>query len=508
MSMSKTKKKVIVIGSGPGGSCTAMMLAHHGFDVTVVEKNNHVGGRNAELKVGDFSFDTGPTFLHIPWIVEEMFAEVGENAHDHLDIVQIDPFNRIVYKDKTVNCYTDQEKMTQEIHQKFPGNEGRFKEYLKKERILNKNVMGCLEIPYDHWWHLLRKKVLRAAPYVFSIDSVYSKLKKYFNDDRLLMAMTFQTKYLGMTPWKCPGFLSLLSSWEYLYGIYHIQGGLCQLSKSMIKVAEQKGATLRLNAEVKECLQGGKKITGVRLKNGEVLECDDVVMNADFAYAMTHLMGKKNISKKKMKKKPMSCSTLMLYLGMDKIYKDQPHHQILMADDYKGWTKTIDENKEIPDDMAIYVRNSSVTDPHVAPKGKSGLYILTAVPNNFYEKDWKSIAPEYREKMLDRIIERTGMKDLREHIEVESMITPEDWENQQNVFMGATFSFKHTLDQMLCFRPHNQYKKFSNCYLTGGGTHPGSGVIPILQSARISSSLLCKKYKIPFDHIDLHSDKL
>ncbi len=485
-----------------------MLLQHHGFDVTILEKNSVVGGRNAELKMGDFSFDTGPTFLHVPWVVEETFAMAGERLSDHLQVVPIDPFNRIVYEDIAIDCWTDRAKMKAEIAAKFPGSEDRYDEYSENERKLNRAIGECLSIPYHYPWHYLRPKVLKAAPHVFGRDSIYTKLGRYFQDERLRMAMSFQSKYLGMTPWKCPGFLSLLSSWEYLYGIYHIQGGLCQLSKKCCSLAVEKGATLRLDAPVEECVQRGKRIVGVRLRTGEMVECDDVVMNADFAYAMTQLMGERNLCAERIKKRPMSCSVILLYLGISKIYADQPHHQILMPRDYLGWTQAINDNREVPDDMAVYLRNSCVTDSTVAPEGKSGLYLLTAVPNNLHQHDWDEIAPVYREKMIDRVVQRTGMKDLRQHIEVEKMITPKHWEADFNVFLGATFSFRHTLNQMLYFRPHNRYRRFSNCFLTGGGTHPGSGLIPILYSSRISSGLICKKYGVPFEEIDLHSDKL
>lgn len=502
------KKKIVIIGAGPGGCCAAMMLAHKGFDVTVLEKQSQVGGRNAELKVGDFSFDTGPTFLHMPWIIEELFAQADENMKDYLTLQKLSPFNKIVYKDKDICCYSDPQRMEAEIARVFPGNEHKFREYLKKERKLNKSLMGCLDLPYQHWWQFLRPSVLKAAPYVFRPDSVYSKLKKFFDHDYLRMAMSFQTKYLGMTPWKCPGFLSILASWEYLYGVYHVEGGLCKISQAFAKAAQKKGARFIFNAEVEECILDGKTITQIQTKEGDTYSCDEVVMNADFAYAMTKLMGEKNISEQQMKKQPMSCSTFMIYLGMDKEYPEEPHHQILMADDYKTWTNIIDANKEIPDDMAVYVRNSCVTDSTVAPKGKCGLYLLVPVPNNKEQHDWEILTPKYKEKVIDRVIERTGMKDLREHIEVERIITPQDWDQEINVFLGATFSLKHTLDNMLYFRPHNKYETFTNCYLTGGGTHPGSGIIPILQSARISTGLLCKKYNIPFACVDLHSDKL
>jgi len=149
----------------------------------------------------------------------------------------------------------------------------------------------------------------------------------------------------------------------------------------------------------------------------------------------------------------------------------------------------IQSQRHVSDDMSIYVRNSCVTDPHVAPAGQSGLYILVPTINTRHGFDWENHKEEYADKILRRIEERTSMKDLRSHIVTQRIISPADWESS-SIFMGATFNLAHTLGQMLYMRPHNRYKGFNNCYLVGGGTHPGSGLPVIFESARISARLL------------------
>lgn len=497
------------MGAGPGGLSSAMILAARGFDVTVLEKDSIVGGRNAELKVGDCSFDTGPTFLHIPWIIEEIFAYAGKDMNEYLKIDRVDPFNKIIFPEKTVECYSDRVKMKAEIAKKFPGNEARFDEYLDEEQVMNRSIWKCLEHPYLSIFNYLRWDVLKVAKYVFSFDSVYKKLGRYFPDRHLKLTMSFQTKYLGMTPWKCPGFLSLLSSWEYLYGIYHVEGGLCKLSQAMAKIVVQNGGVVRLNAPVQEVLFERKNMKGVRLEGGEELYADEIVLNADYGYAMTHLMGEKNIPHSKLRrKKSFSCSTFMIYLALDTLYKDEPHHQVIMADDSEKWTNTIHYNNHVPEDMSIYVRNSCVTDSKVAPEGQSGLYVLVPVPNNMNDFNWSERTDPYRKQVLDRVMAKTGMKDLDQHIVAEKTITPDDWEMQHNVFIGATFSLKHTLNQMLFFRPHNRMKGFKNGYLVGSGTHPGSGLLPIYQSGLIAANLISDKHNVVYEKIDYHSKNL
>jgi len=183
----------------------------------------------------------------------------------------------------------------------------------------------------------------------------------------------------------------------------------------------------------------------------------------------------------------------MIYLGIDKLYADEPHHHILFADNYHQNLNEIQGEKVISDDMSIYIRNSSVTDPTVAPAGHSQLYILVPTINTRHGNPWDTDEQAYRDKIIDRIIDRTGMKDLREHIVEERRITPKGWEDG-NIFMGATFNLSHTLDQMLYLRPRNKMAGFENIYLVGGGTHPGSGLPTIYESGRISSNLICESH--------------
>jgi phytoene desaturase len=193
----------------------------------------------------------------------------------------------------------------------------------------------------------------------------------------------------------------------------------------------------------------------------------------------------------------------MMYLGLDTIYPDEPHHHVIFADDYAANVADIQSQRRVSSDMSVYIRNSSVLDPGVAPPGQSGLYILVPTINTRHGHDWATHRESYRNLVLDRIEATTGMTDLRRHIIAERIITPDDWRHSQDVFMGATFNLAHTLDQMLYLRPRNRMAGFDNLYLVGGGTHPGSGLPTIYESGRISSNLLCERHQVPFERVDL-----
>lgn len=501
------QKHILVVGAGPGGLTAGMILAHRGFKVTIVEKADRVGGRNAEVKLGDFSFDLGPTFLHQKFCLDEAFGEAGKRSDDYLDLVDLNPMTRLSWGDTSLHTYSDMSKMSEELENVFPGSKEGFQRYMRDHAVKFRKIYPCLQRPYQTPTSYLSPNLLRALPYVLTNRSVHDVLGDYFDDERLKLAFTFQAKYLGMSPWHCPALFSILSFTEYRYGVYHVQGGLNRISHAMAKVFEENGGELRLSSPVKEMKMTGKTLTGAELMNGEIIHADAVVMNADYAHAATTLLNGENIPVEKMKRKGFSCSTFMIYLGIDKIYADEPHHHILFADDYRKNVMDIQSEKRVSDDMSIYIRNSSVTDPHVAPEGQSGLYILVPTINTRHGFDWESEKEAYAEKVLKRIEERTGMKDLRQHIVEQKIISPADWESS-SIFMGATFNLAHTLDQMLYLRPNNKYSKFKNCYLVGGGTHPGSGLPTIYESGRISANLICDQFDIPHENVDYASDYL
>jgi phytoene desaturase len=499
-------KRVIVIGAGPGGLAAAGILAHRGFDVTVLEKRDRVGGRSAELTVGDYSFDTGPTFLHQKFCLDEVFAEMDRDPADYLEFVKLDPMTRLTWGDgSSLETSCDEEAMARNIAAVFPGEEEGFRRFMADQGPKLRAIYPCLQKPYHKVSSFLRKELLRAVPYVATTRSVVDELENYFGDDRLKLAFTFQSKYLGMSPWKCPALFTILSYTEYKFGIYHTQGGLCRISHALAKAAEECGAEIRLDAPVSSLEFEGRNVSEVRLESGEVLKCDHAVMNADYAYAMANLMNGRSKSDAELRGKKFSCSTYMLYLGLDTLYEDEPHHHVMFADDYRRNVEEVGGEKTISDDMSVYVRNSSVTDPNVAPKGHSQLYVLVPTINTREGADWGEVGPQLRDKVLDRIQRKTGMKDLRDHIVAEAEITPAGWRDAGNVFLGATFNLAHTIDQMLYLRPHNRLRGYENLYLVGGGTHPGSGLPTIFESARISSNMLCDGIGLNYEPADLSS---
>lgn len=494
------KKHIVIIGAGPGGLCAGMLLSRRGFKVTIFDKNTEVGGRNRPIRLGDFVFDTGPTFLLMKHVLDEMFELCGKCSADYMDFIKLDPMYRLLFSDRAVNVFSDRDKMRAELKQSFPEGSTGYDVYLKQESERFKKLYPCIKRDYSSLKAFFSLDLLKALPSLALNHSVFSNLGKYFKEEKMRLVFSFQSKYLGMSPWDCPALFTMLSYLEHEYGIYHVKGGLNKIAAAMAKVITEQGGVIHTDTAVASLIIKDKMVKGVCLHNGTEILADDVVINADFAHAMTTLVKPdqlKHYSPEKLKKLDYSCSTFMLYLGLDICY-ELPHHTIVFAEDYTTNIDNIFHSKILSRDFSFYVQNAGVSDATLAPEGKSALYVLMPTPNNDSGIDWDSQCAALREQVLDALEVRLGLTALREHIECEKIITPQDWELEEYVFKGATFSLSHKFSQLLYWRPHNQFQELDQCYLVGGGTHPGSGLPTIYESAHISAKLICQKHGINF----------
>jgi len=498
-----------IVGAGPGGLTAAMILAHRGFKVSVFEKDDRIGGRNSELRLGPYSFDVGPTFLLMKFLLDEMFTEAGRQTADYLDCRRLEPMYELAFEDFSIKATTDREKMRREIENAFPG-EGDGLDYLHRvEKARFQRMYPCLQQDYGHFRALLAPVFLRALPHLSLGKSLFQVLGRYFTPEKLRLAFTFQSKYLGMSPWDCPGAFALIPYSEHAFGIYHVMGGLHRMSQAFAEVLEEEGGEIHVQSPVERLLLDGRTVKGLELRDGTQVATDAVVVNADFGHAMTHLLPDgvlRRYRPDRLHQREFSCSTFMLYLGLDTFYPLQ-HHMIVFAKDYAQNLREISHEKVLSTDMSLYIRNASATDPSLAPPGHSAIYVLVPVPNNSSTVDWEQEAPKFRDRVLDVMETRAGMNDLRAHIREEHVITPKDWEEERSVFLGATFNLAHSLGQMLYFRPHNQFEELRNCYLAGGGTHPGSGIPTILESGRITSNLISRRWGVSFEPAPLFTEE-
>jgi phytoene desaturase len=493
------RHQVLIVGAGPGGLASAMLLRQSGCDVTIFERLPHVGGRTSAIEGGGFRFDTGPTFFLYPRVLEEIFAACGRNLRQEVRLIQLDPQYRLVFEEGGDLLATpDVEKMKARIARLCPADAENFPRFLDENRKKLARFKPILESAFSKLTDLLRPFVLKSLPLLRATRSVDGDLRRYFSDPRVRLAFSFQSKYLGMSPFKCPSLFTILSFLEYEYGVWHPVGGCNSVTEAMARVCREMGVEIRMDEPVKQVRFSGRRAIGIETAAG-IFDADAVIVNADFAHAMPRLTPnelRKKWNDKKIDRAKLSCSTFMMYLGIEGKCEELEHHTIWLAGDYRTNLREIEQEHVPCGNPSFYVANPCRTDPGMAPAGCSALYCLAPVTHNRGKIDWQAELPRFRNLMFSQLA-KLGLKDLERRIRFEKIITPRDWETDYAIHRGATFSLSHNLGQLLHNRPNNRFEDFQNVYLVGGGTHPGSGLPVIFESARISSKLLLADVGMP-----------
>jgi phytoene desaturase len=497
-------RRIAVVGAGPGGLAVAMLLARSGAAVTLFERQSDVGGRSATAvansTAGTFRFDTGPTFFLYPRILAEIFAACGADLSQEVELIRLDPQYELVFAGGgRIRATPDLARMQAEIGRLAPADAAGLPGFMEDNRRKLELFRPVLEMPFSSYADMVSKPMLRALPMLRPWRSVDQDLATHFADERVRLAFSFQSKYLGMSPFRCPSLFSILAYMEYEHGVYHPRGGCGAVMTAMERVARRMGVQFRLGTKVHELSLAGRQVRGVRTDAGTEL-FDAVVLNADFAEAMRTLVpdtARRRWTDRRIARKKFSCSTFMLYLGLEGTQDHLAHHTIHLAEDYRRNLAEI-EAGDAPAAPSFYMQNACLTDPALAPSGHSTLYVLVPVGNLTHKRvDWRTAQHSYREKILD-LVEQAGVNDIRRRIRYERMQTPLGWA-QSGVHEGATFNLAHSIDQMMIFRPRNRFEDLDGLYLVGGGTHPGSGLPVIFEGARISARLLCEDLGLPRD---------
>ena len=478
--------RVIVVGAGVGGLSAAARLAHAGYEVDVVEKGSSPGGRCGRLTIDGFAFDTGPTLLLMPHVLEETFSAVGRKLSDYLTLHRCDPNYRLHFRDGSeVTFTTELTQMANELERIEPGAFRRYLEFLalgreqyqvSLERFVGRN--------FDSVMQMFTPANLRQVLRIKAHKKMYPEVGRFFSDDRLRAAMTFQTMYLGISPFEAPAVYGLLPFTELAVGIWFPQGGMYAVPLALEKLCRELGVRFHYRADVSSIDVEAGQAKGVTLKAGTRLTADAVVCNADLPWAYKNLIDPAVSQLPRAEKLKYTSSAFMMYLGTRKKYEGLLHHNVVFGGDYRSAFHDIFERRVVPDDPAFYVNAPAHTDPSLAPEGKDALYVLVPVPNRETTIDWKVEAPKVREKVLSRLAQ-LGHGDLRDNIEVERHFTPDDYALSLNLERGSAFGLSHNFFQVGPFRPANVDSNVANLFFVGASTQPGTGLPMVMLSAKL-----------------------
>ena len=485
-------KKVVIIGAGIGGLGTAGLFAKKGYEVTVLEKNEHAGGRANIFEAEGFRFDMGPSWYLAPDLFEHYFRLLGERVEDHLNLVRLTPSYRIFFQGdpETLEIHSDIEKDGRTFDAIEPGSSEKLKKYLAQSEyqyeVATKHFMYK---NYDTVFDFFNKRVMTEGQKLSVFSKMHNFVTRFFKTRKLQQVMEYTMVFLGTSPYEAPAIYNLMSHMDFNQGVFYPQGGFYELIKALVRVAEKNGAKVRTKAAVAEIMVSYGKASGVRLENGEVVEADIVISNADYQFTETRLLpeSSQTYKKKYWDKKVLAPSAFILYLGVKEKMPQLIHHNLLFSDD---WRKNFDEiykDPKLPNEPSLYVCAPSVTDPNVAPEGKENLFVLVPIASGLDISEERK--QEYADHVLERMEREMGLEGLREKIEYMRIYTVEDFLKDYNSFKGTALGLAHTIWQTAIFRPNNRSKKVSNLFYVGAGTNPGIGT----QICLISAELVYKR---------------
>ena len=487
------KKRVVIVGAGPGGLAAAINLAGAGFDVTVVEKHDRPGGRMRGLDLGDYAIDTGPSILQLPALYEALFARAGKRLSDYVTLLPVEPNTRVHFWDGTfLDTFHDGERTAEGLAKFGADKPDAMRRWMAEGREKYRIAYGrFIATPADSLAYYAPWRLFPAARFK-PWQTLYRHLDGFFHDDRITYALAYPSKYLGLHPTNCSSVFSVIPYIEQAFGVWHVRGGFRALARGMQRCAEDLGATFRFGADVAQIEAPNGRANAVRLRDGAALRCDAVVVNADLAYAATNLLAPElragtQLSDRALERATYSCSTFMFYLGLDRRWEGLPHHQIYLSNGARRTDPDALADRVLDaDDPPYYVCSPQATEPSGAPDGHSTLYVLIPTPNTSQRVDWPGAQKALRAK-LPAMLARLGYTDIERHIRAEAVHSAVTWRDEYNVFRGAVFNLSHTWTQLGPLRPKVKSPSVEGLYWVGGGTHPGSGLLTIVESANIAA---------------------
>lgn len=487
-------RSAIVVGAGVGGLTAAMQLAHQGYRVELHERLGEPGGRCGRVEAGDFRFDLGPTILLMPFVLERTFAAVGRKLSDYLELVRCDPNYRITWRDgSTLTLTSELTRMREELERLEPGSFERYLRFLAQGRVQHDvSLEHFVGKHFSSLGEFLTPANLPRMLQVGAHRTLFGQVKKAFSDPRLQQALSFQTMYLGVSPYEAPAVFSLLPYTELAVGVWYPMGGMSAIPRALERVGRELGVAFHYRSSVKQVLVESGRAVGVELEDGTVRRADVVLVNADFPWAQKHLLDQARYARPELEKKRYTSSGYMLYLGLKRRYEQLGHHNVFFGHDFEGSFARIFERLEVPEDPSFYVNAPARTDPTVAPEGKDALYVLVPVPHQAKHLDWKVEGPKVRAKVLARLAE-LGMPGLEQDIEVERVITPDDWAGQLNLERGANFGLAQNRFQIGPFRPKVWDERVENLFYCGASVQPGTGVPTVMISAKLAVEAIAER---------------
>lgn len=474
----------MVIGAGLAGLGTALRLQGEGHDVVVVEQRPKPGGRASQIKDGGFTWDTGPSLVTMPWVLEEVFAAGGLDFHREVTLRELDPFYRIFWagEERHLDFVRDRDGMAEEIAKFSTKDAAAFPRYMDAMApIYTEGILGAGRQKFDSIAQLLAftpkmVKLGAALPLHFATS-------RFFEDPRIREAFSFHSLFIGGDPYRVPAIYGALVYLQFLDGVWYADGGVYAIIEAMAKALD-----VRCGDGVARIETAGGRVTGVVTDGGVRIAADVVVCNSD-AQRVHELLG----TRKPVRPLSSTMSAFLLYLGTDKPFDKLLHHTLLVGGGYKKFITDVTRRGVLPKTYSTYVHAPNRTEAAMADGSGDSLCFLLPVPHLGKGKvDWAREADGLRDALVADLETTFGLTGLDASVRVEHRMDPRDFRDELGALNGAAWAMEPTLHQSAALRPPNRDKKVRGLYRAGGGTHPGAGIPGVLLGAEITAKLVAE----------------
>lgn len=484
--------KVIVIGSGFSSLASACYMAHAGHEVTVLEKNEQIGGRASMLEIEGFHFDMGPSWYWMPDVFEKFFADFGKQTSDYYSLEKLSPAYRVYFGEKDfIDIEDEPEKIIATFDQIENGSGKHLRSFLKKSEENYKIAMQDLVYnPGRSLLELISWETAQRLP--LFVQNISSTVRKNIKNAKLRSILEFPVLFLGAKPSKTPAFYNFMNFADFGLGTWYPKGGFNAVARGIYQLAQELGVKFLINEEVLELKTDTFQIKEVITKNS-VFTPDVVISGADYAHTETLLStSEKNYSEAYWQKKTFAPSSFLYYVAFNRKIKSALHHNLFFDTDFEAHAEEIYDNPNLPKAPLFYANFAGKTDPDLAPDGKDIGFFLIPIAVDL--EDSPEVHEEYFEKILDRFKENTG-EDLRDAILFKKSFGVKDFKERYHSCRGNAYGLANTLMQTSILRPQITNKKINNLFYTGQLTVPGPGVPPALISGRVVTDYILKKIK-------------
>lgn len=482
-------KKIVIIGSGFSSLSASCYLAKEGYDVTIFEKNEQVGGRARQLKKDGFTFDMGPTWYWMPDVFERFFSDFNKAPSDYYQLEKLNPAYQVYYgKNDSISVSSQIEKIYEVFENEEKGSSEELKKFLKQAQ--NNYEVAIKDLVYRPGLsplELISLKTIKKLDQFFG--NVKRDVEKKFKNKRLMQILEFPVLFLGAKPGDTPSFYNFMNYADFGLGTWYPDKGMYSVVSGIAALAKELGVKIETDKPVEKILVEDGKAIGV-VSEGKKYNFDIVVSGADYHHSESLLDSKYRVySDSYWKKRIFAPSSLLFYIGFDKKLVNVEHHTLFFDVDFDDHARAIYDDPKWPEDPLFYASFPSKSDKTTAPEGcESAIFLIPLAPGL---KDTVGLREKYFDKIMKRLEVNTS-QNVRNSIIFKESFCANDFVKDYNSYKGNAYGMANTLFQTAFLRPKLKSRKVKSLYFTGQLTVPGPGVPPSLISGKLTAGLISK----------------